>query len=432
MRQPRSMRELERWVGFSDGRAPIVFSVLFWAAAGICAVVLAGALPMIDQVPPGDRALYAVISWTGAGALLLAAVLWPLLPWRREASVARRAASVAFLVVSLPLLSPGGASAPIIVGLAVGNALVVFGLRGALTYTAVAGLLGFGISAVNPRQTLVGAAVNGTLMLLLCLVLLLVVIAMFQSHSRAEETRRLLSDLEQAHSDLEQAHADLERAHGDLGQAHAELERHAARSRELAVAEERARMARDMHDSVGHYLTVINVGLQNAQRYRAVRPEAAWDEVSQARELTLEALTDTRRWVRALKPLRMDGLHGPAALRVLTESFGSDDTGVAFTMTGTWPDVDENRELVCYRVVQEGLTNALRHSRARHIEVALDCTRDRVEVTVTDDGRGAAPGATENGFGLRGLRERLHGVGGALDVAGHAGEGFTLKATVPL
>ncbi len=412
------MRELERWVGFSGGRAPIVFSVLFWAAAGICAVVLVGALPVIDQVPPGDRALYAVISWTGAGALVLAAVLWPLLPWRREAPPSRRAASVAFLVVSLPLLSPGGASAPIIVGLAVGNALVVFGLRGALAYTAVAGLLGFGVSAFNPRQTLIGAAVNGTLMLLLCLVLLLVVIALFQSHSRAEETRRLLAELEQAHADLERAHA--------------ELERHAARSRELAVAEERARMARDMHDSVGHYLTVINVGLQNAQRYRTVRPEAAWDEVSQARELTLEALTDTRRWVRALKPLRMEGLKGPAALRVLTESFGSDDTGVAFTMTGTWPDVDENRELVCYRVVQEGLTNALRHSQARHIEVALDCTPDRVQVSVTDDGTGAAPGATENGFGLRGLRERLHGVGGALDVAGRAGEGFTLRATVPL
>ncbi|MEU8360295.1 sensor histidine kinase [Nonomuraea sp. NPDC048882] len=418
MQQPRSMRELERWVGFSGGRAPIVFSVLFWAAAGICAVVLVGALPVIDQVPPGDRALYAVISWTGAGALVLAAVLWPLLPWRREAPPSRRAASVAFLVVSLPLLSPGGASAPIIVGLAVGNALVVFGLRGALAYTAVAGLLGFGVSAFNPRQTLIGAAVNGTLMLLLCLVLLLVVIALFQSHSRAEETRRLLAELEQAHADLERAHA--------------ELERHAARSRELAVAEERARMARDMHDSVGHYLTVINVGLQNAQRYRTVRPEAAWDEVSQARELTLEALTDTRRWVRALKPLRMEGLKGPAALRVLTESFGSDDTGVAFTMTGTWPDVDENRELVCYRVVQEGLTNALRHSQARHIEVALDCTPDRVQVSVTDDGTGAAPGATENGFGLRGLRERLHGVGGALDVAGRAGEGFTLRATVPL
>lgn len=412
------MRELERWVGFSGGRAPIVFSVLFWAAAGICAVVLVGALPVIDQVPPGDRALYAVISWTGAGALVLAAVLWPLLPWRREAPPSRRAASVAFLVVSLPLLSPGGASAPIIVGLAVGNALVVFGLRGALAYTAVAGLLGFGVSAFNPRQTLIGAAVNGTLMLLLCLVLLLVVIALFQSHSRAEETRRLLAELKQAHADLERAHA--------------ELERHAARSRELAVAEERARMARDMHDSVGHYLTVINVGLQNAQRYRTVRPEAAWDEVSQARELTLEALTDTRRWVRALKPLRMEGLKGPAALRVLTESFGSDDTGVAFTMTGTWPDVDENRELVCYRVVQEGLTNALRHSQARHIEVALDCTPDRVQVSVTDDGTGAAPGATENGFGLRGLRERLHGVGGALDVAGRAGEGFTLRATVPL
>ncbi|MFB4275521.1 MULTISPECIES: sensor histidine kinase [unclassified Nonomuraea] len=411
MRQVRSIRDLDGWVGFSGGRPPLVFGLFFWVSVAVSAAVFAGALPVVGDLPPDSRLLHQVLFYAGTAALLPGAVLWTLLPWRPRAPLARRAVTVAFLAVSLLLMSAGGAAALLIVGLAVANALVVLGLRGALGYAVVAALLNVVVGLLNPRQSVLAAVADGTVMLLLCLVLLVAVVAMFDSQRRAEETRRLL--------------ADLERAHAELG-------RHAARSRELAVAEERARMARDMHDSVGHYLTVINVGLENARRYRTVRPEDAWDEVGQAQALTREALTDTRRWVRALKPLRMDGLTGPAALRALTESFGSGDTGVAFTVTGTWPDVDENRALVCYRVVQEGLTNALRHSRARHIEVALDCTAERLEVTVSDDGTGAEPGATEHGFGLHGLRERLRDVGGVLDVVGARGEGFTLKATVPV
>ncbi|MCF6469642.1 sensor histidine kinase [Nonomuraea sp. MG754425] len=409
------MRDLAGWVRFVDDRPPLVLRVFFWGSISLIALNHLAMLLTMDFTAPGTWPLFETLAYVGVGALLVAMLLWPLLPWRPDPPASRLAVTVAFLAVTLALVSTGGLAALLIVGLAVGNALVVLGLRGALGYAAVAGLIGFVISMLNPGQSLLGAVVNGLLVLLLCLVLLVVVVAMFDSSRRAEETGRLLADLEQAH---------------------AELARYAARSRDLAVAEERARMARDMHDSVGHYLTVINVGLQNAQRYRTVRPEAAWDEVSQAQTLTLEALTDTRRWVRALKPLRMDGRAGPDALRALAESFGSAGTGVAFTVNGAWPDVDEGRELVCYRVVQEGLTNALRHSGARHVEVALDCTAERVEVTVSDDGAGAAPGATANGFGLRGLRERVRGVGGELDVgAGSdavAGRGFTLRATVPL
>ncbi|AQZ60700.1 putative two-component sensor [[Actinomadura] parvosata subsp. kistnae] len=411
MRQARSFRDLNGWVRFTDDRPPLVFSVFFWAAATIAATIYGFSFTSIERAELWSWPLFAVLFYAGAAALLPAAVLWRVLPWQPGASPGRKAVTVAFLALTLPLMLSGGVAGLLIVGLAVSNALLVLGLRGALAYTGIAGLLGFVIGALNPVQTLFEAAMNGLIMIFLCLVLLLGAVAMFDSSRRAEETRRLLADLEQAH---------------------AELAGYAARSRELAIAEERARIARDMHDSVGHYLTVINVGLQNAQRYRTARPEAAWDEVRQAQALTLEALNDTRRWVRALKPLRMDGRTGPDALRALAESFGSAETGVAFTVTGTWPDVDEGRELVCYRVVQEGLTNAVRHSGARHVEVALDCTAERVEVTVSDDGTGAAPGTTANGFGLRGLRDRLRGVGGELDVIDGAGQGFTLRATVPV
>src|SRR5690606_24873213 len=88
-----------------------------------------------------------------------------------------------------------------------------------------------------------------------------------------------------------------------------------ARVRELTVAEERARMAAEMHDSIGHHLTVIKLGLENAERFRDRRPEAAWEEVRQAKELTVAALADARRWVRALRPLPLDGHLGSEALR---------------------------------------------------------------------------------------------------------------------
>ncbi|TYB52993.1 sensor histidine kinase [Nonomuraea sp. PA05] len=410
MRQARSIRDLDGWVRFTDDRPPLVFSVFFWGSAGLLAVNFVFALRSLDVVA-ARWPLLEVLFYAAGAALLPVIVLWPLLPWQRGAPARRKAASVTFLAMTLLVATGGGLAGLLMVGIAVANARVVLGVRGALCYSAVTGALGFVTGLLNPAQDVLGAVVNGVLTTSLCLVLLVLVTALLQYSSRAEETRRLLADLEKAH---------------------AELAKYAARSRELAVAEERARMARDMHDSVGHYLTVINVGLQNAQRYRTARPDDAWEEVRQAQALTLEALTDTRRWVRALKPLRMDGRTGPDALRALAESFGSAGTGVAFTLHGAWPDVDEGRELVCYRVVQEGLTNALRHSGARHVQVALDCTDERVEVTVSDDGSGARPEATSNGFGLHGLRERLRGVGGELDVSAGSGRGFTLRATVPV
>ncbi|MEU4836194.1 sensor histidine kinase [Streptosporangium sp. NPDC023615] len=388
----------------------MVFNVFFWGSAVISALVYVIGFQTFQHAGTIGWPLSRVFFLVSAAALPLSCGLWLLLPWRADASILHKTATVLFLVVSLPLMMAGGVAALLIASLAVGNVLIVFGLRGGLGYAAIAGLLHLVLGVLNPEQPNIAAVVNGASVLLLCLVIMVVIVAMIEAHRRAEETRELLADLERAH---------------------AELRRYAAQTRDLAVAEERARMARDMHDSVGHYLTVINVGLANAQRYKNLRPDDAWDEVRQAQRLTLEALTDTRRWVRALRPLRMEGRTGIAALRALAGSFGSSETDVDFTVTGTWPNVDESRELVCYRIVQEGLTNALRHSRARRIGVALECTPERVNVTVSDDGTGADLESVGGGFGLRGLRERVEAVGGALDVTSDPGEGFTLRAVVP-
>src|SRR5690606_22840110 len=313
--------------------------------------------------------------------------------WRATVPVLRKTVTVLFLGSSMLLLSSGGIAALLVVSVSVGNALVVFGLRGGIAYAAITGLFCFLIGFFNPDQGLIASVVSGAVMLLLCLVILVVVVAMIEAHRRAEETAVLLAELKDAH---------------------AELRRYAEQARELAVAEERARMARDMHDSIGHYLTVINIGLDNAQRYRDLRPEAAWEEVRQAQELTREALADTRRWVRALRPLRMEGKRGVEALAALVDSFNGADIRLTFTPSGRWPDLDGEREMVCFRVVQEGLTNVLRHAKARNVEVRVDCTAQAVNLSISDDGRGGDGETAADGTGLRGLRERVEAVNGTM------------------
>ncbi|MFG2075166.1 sensor histidine kinase [Nonomuraea maritima] len=397
------------WAGFSDGRPPTVFQICFWGSVLVSAlVVVAAGFQATDRITSDGLMLaFYVMS---AVALPLVCLLWPLLPWQATAPARRKAVTVAFLASTLLLVAGGGVAALLVVGVVVGNALVVYGLRGGIAYACVTGLFSFTLGLLNPSQGVVASIVSGVVVLLLCLVILVVVVAMIEADRRAEETAVLLAKLEKAH---------------------AELRGYAERTRELAVGEERARIARDMHDSVGHYLTVINLGLSNAQRYRKRDPDQAWDEVRQAQRLTREALADTRRWVRALRPLRMDGKRGIEAVAALVESFGGADTAITFTPRGRWPDLDGDRELLCFRAVQEGLTNVLRHAKAGDVRVALDCTEAAVTITISDDGRGGDGDAWTDGAGLRGLRERAEAVNGTIETHTRPGEGFTLRVTVP-
>ena len=400
-----------RWIPgrLSARPSPYRFQYFLLGSAFVSALVITSNLEIIGNIGGGAgmRAFFLM----SVAALPMTCLLWLLLPWRATVPALRKTVTVLFLGSSLLLLSSGGIAALPVVSVSVGNALVVFGLRGGIAYAAITGLYCFIGGLFNPDQGIISSVVSGAVMLLLCLVILVVVIAMIEAHRRAEETAVLLAELKDAH---------------------AELRRYAEQARELAIAEERARIARDMHDSIGHYLTVINIGLGNAQRYRYLRPEAAWEEVRQAQELTREALADTRRWVRALRPLRMDGKRGVEALAALVDSFNSADIRLTFTPRGRWPDLDGEREMVCFRVVQEGLTNVLRHAKARNVEVTVDCTSQDVNLSINDDGQGCDGDTAAHGTGLRGLRERVEAVNGTMDIHTGPGEGFRLRVRVPV
>ncbi|ASU83174.1 sensor histidine kinase [Nocardiopsis gilva YIM 90087] len=405
-----SRRNPRHWVEFTGDRPPSTLSLLFWVAVAANSVAL---LRFADvSLTPGypSPSTWA-IALSQAGGLVLAGVLWPFLPWASTASRPRKGLTLLFLpAIMLVILTGGGAAVFMLFCLAVGNTILVFGSRSAIAYTAVTATLAVALFSSGPRADPWTGLFEGALLATLGLAMIKFFLSLLEARQRAEETRGLLADLEAAH---------------------AELRRYAERTRELTVAEERARMAREMHDSVGHYLTVINMGLANALRFRTARPDAAWDEVADAQRLTQEALADTRRWVRALKPLRLEGRAGPEAMRALAESFSGIGPQVVFGIDGAWPDTDEETELVCYRVLQEGITNALRHSAADRIEIDVTCTADRITVVVSDNGQGADDQAATHGFGLRELRERVEAVGGTMDAARRAGVGFAVRASVP-
>ncbi|MDA2808455.1 sensor histidine kinase [Nocardiopsis suaedae] len=398
-----------RWVSLSGTRAPLLLHVAFWGAY-VGSVIAAAVL---YTVPAPAQSLTAdLLSLAFIAALLPTALLWPFLSWTPGAPGRRpQVLSLLFFACTSALMAgSGGLLVQIMVFAAIGNVVTVLGSRAALVCTALLSAGAVGVYALPPVQLTTGLF-EGSIVFFFGLLSIMAFTALIAAQQRTHETRLVLAELEETH---------------------AELRRYADRVKELTIAEERARMAREMHDSVGHYLTVLNIGLSNAERFRTAKPEAAWQEVADAKRLAQEALADTRRWVRALRPLQLEGKAGPEALRALSEAF-SGSARVRFTCDGDWPDLGEESELVCYRVVQEGLTNAVRHSGARTIDVALECGPEGVAASVADDGHGAAggPPTDAGGFGLDGLRERVEAVGGTLEAGTRDEGGFALRAVLP-
>jgi two-component system sensor histidine kinase DesK len=203
----------------------------------------------------------------------------------------------------------------------------------------------------------------------------------------------------------------------------AELRRTRQELARVAVAEERERFSRDLHDLLGHTLSVMVVKAQAVRRLVAHDPEAAAEHAADIEQIGRRALTDVRQAVDAMRaPSLAEELDG--AQRAL------DAAGITTTVdrAGVTPSGTAD-ELLAW-VVREGATNVLRHSGASACRITLADSDGRTAVTIADDGVGAPSAPTLRLGGLTGLRDRLAAAGGELAVE-REGEGFRLVATVP-
>ncbi len=197
--------------------------------------------------------------------------------------------------------------------------------------------------------------------------------------------------------------------------------RAAAKLAELSAARERNRMARDIHDSLGHHLTAIAIQLEKASAFGERDPEAAEQALTDARTAAQRALQDVRTSVGALRepPTTLT-----AALTHLT-----DDATVH--TTGEEPPLPQTTVTALHRAAQEAVTNARKHGNATTITVTVTFTDTEVRLEITDNGQGFDPAAETAGYGLLGLRERAALAGGKSTVDSHPGEGTRVTVTVP-
>jgi signal transduction histidine kinase len=220
-------------------------------------------------------------------------------------------------------------------------------------------------------------------------------------------------------------------ARAELGAANDRLREYAAQVEELATTKERNRLAREIHDSLGHYLTVVNVQIGAAQAIFTQDQTRALDHLAKAQSLTQEGLAEVRRSVATLRAAPTESRPLAEALAKLVEQWNATGLRAQLNVAGVPRTLTPQADLTLYRAAQEGLTNAGKHARATHVRVTLDYNRaESVRLMVADDGVGSAD--STGGFGLLGVRERAQLLGGAVHVRTARGAGFTLEVELPV
>jgi signal transduction histidine kinase len=220
-----------------------------------------------------------------------------------------------------------------------------------------------------------------------------------------------------------------QRARVELADANVRLRGYAAQAEELATTQERNRVARDIHDGLGHHLTVVQMQVQAARAVLATSPAKADAVLAKAQQQSIEALAEVRRSVAALREPRIVPPLGDA-LKQLAEEATAAGVPTDLEVSGTVRPMGAAAEECLFRAAQEGLTNVRKHAVAGHVRMVLEYRDDRtVRLDVWDDGRGIVPSA--DGFGLLGLHERAERLGGSVAIESAPGSGTTLRVTVP-
>jgi signal transduction histidine kinase len=215
----------------------------------------------------------------------------------------------------------------------------------------------------------------------------------------------------------------------------AQAERAREERARAAVADERARIARELHDVVGHSVSVMTVQASAVRRLLRPHQERQREALLVVEQTGREALAEMRRMVGVLRrPEEAPALAPQPSLEHVDKLVAhAREAGlpVELSIEGTPEPLSAGLDLTAYRLVQEGLTNALKHAQASHAEVLVRYGDDHVEVTVSDDGHGVG-GGDGGGHGLVGMRERVSVYGGELEAGPRAGGGYRLRARLPL
>jgi signal transduction histidine kinase len=217
----------------------------------------------------------------------------------------------------------------------------------------------------------------------------------------------------------------------------AQLERDRAAAEAAAVEAERTRIARELHDIVSHSISVVTIQTQAVRRRLGPEQAKEAEDLAAVEATAREALAEMRRLFGVLRgggeSASLAPQPGLAELPRLVEKAATGDVDVRLEVAGEPYELPPGADLAAYRIAQEGLTNALRHSAATAVRVLLRYGPQQVTVEVVDDGRGTATADPRSaGHGLVGVRERVALYDGEVELTDEPGGGVRLRATIPL
>lgn len=196
----------------------------------------------------------------------------------------------------------------------------------------------------------------------------------------------------------------------------------------LATELERTRIAQEIHDSLGHTLTALNIQLEVSRKFIERDPQRSFDALELAKQLAGQSLTDVRTAIQSIRQPDFD----------LKESINSLAKQIRETQRlDVLLDVESENipkaiSYQLFRIVQECLTNVMKHAEASQVKIALSADSKKIQLNVSDNGKGLPANLKSQGFGIRGMQERVESMHGSLEINSEPGKGTSLQVSIPL
>lgn len=214
-----------------------------------------------------------------------------------------------------------------------------------------------------------------------------------------------------------------------LQRANAQLHEFAQEKELMGETKERNRLAREIHDTLGHVLTGISVGIDAVLVLMDIAPDQAKKQLENIGDTARNGLEDVRRSVRKLKPDALERMSLYHAIHQMIEDMSKvTNTKIYFVSYTKELQFEADEEEVIYRIIQEGTTNAIRHGKATEIWIRLNEKQEELSVIISDNGCGCE--TVTEGFGLKHIRERVELLNGEVNYQGMIG--FTIFAKIPI
>lgn len=215
-----------------------------------------------------------------------------------------------------------------------------------------------------------------------------------------------------------------------LGKAYEELAMYANTVEELTLLRERTRVSRELHDSIGHALSALHIQLKAIKTLMKKAPEQAEQMLEMNIAYTHKTLEDVRETVRQLRPREFEGMEGIFTIEEMVNTYKK-MTGVdiRFILSKEKGVMSSDQSHHLYRIIQEALSNAVRHGKAKHIQISIQFHKKDLYVYIKDDGMGCKE--YQPSFGMKGIQERIDTLHGSLRVETQEGKGFEIIMTIP-